>query len=62
MPAKSYAGVAAIIFLLVAIAQAVRAAMGFSVVIAGFSLPIYLSIVIAVVMGVLALVGFMVSR
>lgn len=62
MPAKSYAGVAAIVFLLVAIAQGVRIAMGVTIVIAGFSIPIYISIVIAVVTGVLALIGFMVSR
>jgi uncharacterized integral membrane protein len=62
MPAKSYAGLAAIVFLLVAVAQAARAAMGFTIVIANYSLPIYISIVAAVVAGVLALIGFMVSR
>jgi len=62
MPAKSYAGVAAIIFLVMTIAQATRAAMGLGLIVAGYSVPIYVSIVVAVVTGVLALIGFMVSR
>jgi hypothetical protein len=62
MPAKSYSGVAAIIFLLVAAAQIARILMGFTIVIAGVTIPIYASIVIAIVAGVMALVGFMVAR
>ncbi len=62
MPAKSYAGLAAIIFLLVAIAQGVRAAMAFDIIIASYHVPVYASIVVAVVAGVLALIGFMVAR
>jgi len=62
MPAKSYAGVAAIIFALMAIAHVVRAATGAAIIVAGYAIPGYASIVAAVVMGVLALVGFMVSR
>jgi uncharacterized integral membrane protein len=62
MPAKSYAGVVALIFLIMAMAQAARAALGLSLIVAGYSIPIYVSIVVAVVTGVLALVGFMVSR
>ena len=62
MPSKSYAGVAAIIFLLMTVAQTVRAAMGLSLIVAGYSIPVYVSIVVAVVTGALALIGFMVSR
>ena len=62
MPAKPYAGVAAIIFVLVAVVHGARAAMGFDVIIASYSMPIYVSIVIAVISAVLALIGFMVSR
>ncbi|HXZ68305.1 MAG TPA: hypothetical protein VEH07_06940 [Alphaproteobacteria bacterium] len=62
MQAKSYATVAAAIFLLMAIVQAARAAMGLSLIVAGYSIPIYASVVVAVVTGVLALVGFMASR
>jgi len=62
MPAKSFSGVAAIIFLLVAIAQGARAAMNVDILIAGYALPVWASLIVAVVAGVLALIGFMVSR
>jgi hypothetical protein len=62
MPSKSYSGVAAILFLLVAIAHVVRIALGASIIVAGYSVPVYASIIAAVVAGVLALIGYMVAR
>ncbi len=59
---RNYVVVAAVIFTLVAAVQLIRIIIGWSVIIAGWQVPVWLSAVIAVIAAFLAWSGFQHAR
>jgi hypothetical protein len=62
MGPKAYAGVAALIFTIVAIAQFARAAMGLELIVAGYAIPLVVSTIAGVVAAILAVAGFLIAK
>lgn len=62
MDPRSYSGLAATVFALVALLQLVRATSGWPVSIGGTSIPLWASWLAVLVAGILALLGFSAAR
>jgi hypothetical protein len=62
MDPRSYSGLAAAVFVLVALLQLVRATSGWPVSIGGTSIPLWASWLAVLVAGILALLGFSAAR
>jgi hypothetical protein len=62
MDPRSYSGLAAAVFALVALLQIVRATSGWPVSIGGTSVPLWASWLVVLVAGIMALLGFSAAR
>lgn len=62
MTVRTYAIVSSVIFLLVALLQLLRLAMHWDVVIDGWHLPLWASVVAVLVAGVLSFAGFRLAQ